>query len=206
MRTREALLPDAEQIHELIAAYSRRRDVAAAHLCRESAKTCATSWCSKTTATSSAAARSIFTVRTWPRFAPSPSIPTRQGSGGGERLVKALLARPKSTTSIPSACSPACRNSSARLGFAMAQREDLPDKIHKDCCVCPRFHQCDEVAMVRGELPKFAMLPRACRRAGEDRGMKVRGLPHKNICLPPGFIFPAASRESRPAAGLIWRW
>ena len=47
----------------------------------------------------------------------------------------------------------------ARLGFAMAQREDLPDKIHKDCCVCPRFHQCDEVAMVRGELPKFAMLP-----------------------------------------------
>ena len=47
----------------------------------------------------------------------------------------------------------------ARLGFAMAQREDLPDKIHKDCCVCPRFDHCDEVAMVRGELPKFAMLP-----------------------------------------------
>ena len=45
------------------------------------------------------------------------------------------------------------------MGFAMAQREDLPDKIHKDCCVCPRFHHCDEVAMVRGELPKFAMLP-----------------------------------------------
>ena len=43
--------------------------------------------------------------------------------------------------------------------FAMAQREDLPDKIHKDCCVCPRFDHCDEVAMVRGELPKFAMLP-----------------------------------------------
>jgi len=40
----------------------------------------------------------------------------------------------------------------------MAQRDDLPDKIHKDCCVCPRFHCCDEVAMVRGPLPKIAVL------------------------------------------------
>src|SRR5205823_6368551 len=47
----------------------------------------------------------------------------------------------------------------SQLGFAMAHREDLPDKIYKDCCVCPRFHCCDEVAMVRGELPKFAILP-----------------------------------------------
>lgn len=45
----------------------------------------------------------------------------------------------------------------ARMGFALAQREDLPDKMYKDCCVCPRFHCCDEVAMVRGELPKFAI-------------------------------------------------
>src|SRR5260370_8061781 len=47
----------------------------------------------------------------------------------------------------------------AKLGFEVAQREDLPDKINKDCCVCPRFHCCDEVAMVRGELPRFAILP-----------------------------------------------
>ena len=47
----------------------------------------------------------------------------------------------------------------ASLGFEIAQREDLPDKIYKDCCVCPRFHHCDEVGMVRGELPKFAILP-----------------------------------------------
>jgi amino-acid N-acetyltransferase len=47
----------------------------------------------------------------------------------------------------------------ARQGFQMAQREDLPDKIYKDCHVCPRFHQCDEVAMVRGKLPTFAILP-----------------------------------------------
>jgi amino-acid N-acetyltransferase len=44
-------------------------------------------------------------------------------------------------------------------GFSVAQREDLPDKIYKDCHACPRFHCCDEVAMVRGDLPKFAILP-----------------------------------------------
>ena len=47
----------------------------------------------------------------------------------------------------------------SQMGFSVAQREDLPDKINKDCCVCPRFDRCDEVAMVRGEIPKFSILP-----------------------------------------------
>ena len=72
--------------------------------------------------------------------------------------------------------SPACRSEEAPRGlhlsvytearffcadrdFTVAQREDLPDKIYKDCHACPRFHCCDEVAMVRGDLPKFAILP-----------------------------------------------
>jgi amino-acid N-acetyltransferase len=52
----------------------------------------------------------------------------------------------------------------AGQGFSVAQREDLPDKIFKNCHACPRFHSCDEVAMVRGNLPKFAILPE--RRIG----------------------------------------
>jgi amino-acid N-acetyltransferase len=47
----------------------------------------------------------------------------------------------------------------ARQGFQVARRDDLPDKIYKDCHVCPRFNNCDEVAMVRGKLPTFAILP-----------------------------------------------
>ena len=57
------------------------------------------------------------------------------------------------------ACSRANRTSLPGQGFSVAQREDLPDKIYKDCHACPRFHCCDEVAMVRGDLPKFAILP-----------------------------------------------
>lgn len=34
----------------------------------------------------------------------------------------------------------------------------MPDKIYKDCQTCPRLYACDEVAMVRGPLPKVAML------------------------------------------------
>lgn len=46
-----------------------------------------------------------------------------------------------------------------RLEFSMVRREDIPDKLYKDCCVCPKLHCCDEVAMIRGELPTFAILP-----------------------------------------------
>ena len=74
MRTREALLPDAEQIHELIATYSHDGTL----LPRTFAEVCENVRdfvVLKITATLSAAARSIFTARTWPRFVPSPSIP-----------------------------------------------------------------------------------------------------------------------------------
>ena len=45
-----------------------------------------------------------------------------------------------------------------KFGFRMVQRTSLPDKIYKDCVNCPRLHACDEFAMVRGELPKTAIL------------------------------------------------
>ncbi len=46
----------------------------------------------------------------------------------------------------------------SKFGFRMVERTALPDKIYKDCLNCPRLHACDEFAMVRGELPKFAIL------------------------------------------------
>jgi amino-acid N-acetyltransferase len=40
----------------------------------------------------------------------------------------------------------------------VATREEIPDKLYKDCHRCPRLNNCDEVAMYRGELPQFAIL------------------------------------------------
>jgi amino-acid N-acetyltransferase len=160
MRTREALLPDAEQIHALIAAYSGDGTL----LPRTFAEVCEN-------------VRDFVVLEDdgdiigcgalhlyGPHLAEIRSItvdPARQGAGGGERLVKALLAQVRKHNVSSICLFTRIPEFFSRLGFAMAQREDLPDKMHKDCVVCPRFHCCDEVAMVRGELPKFAMLPQS---------------------------------------------
>jgi len=81
------------------------------------------------------------------------------GRGGGGRLVKALLAEAKRHRVGCICLFTRKPEFFAAQGFSVAQRDDIPDKIYKDCHACPRFHCCDEVAMVRGDLPKFAILP-----------------------------------------------
>jgi amino-acid N-acetyltransferase len=158
MHTRKAILPDAKQIHELIAAYSGDGTL----LPRTLPEICENvrdfvvleddgqiMGCGALHlyGTHLAEIRSI-TVAPW-----------AQGKGGGGRLVKALLAEAK-RHKVDCICLFTRKpDFFAGQGFSVAQREDLPDKIYKDCHACPRFHCCDEVAMVRGELPKFAILP-----------------------------------------------
>jgi len=80
-------------------------------------------------------------------------VPEAKGLGAGGQLVEALLAegiRHSVTcvclfTRIP--------DFFAHMGFTVATREELPDKIYKDCVHCPNLHCCDEIAMVRGKLP-----------------------------------------------------
>jgi len=158
MRTRDAILPDAQQIHDLIAAYSGDGTLLP-----------------RTLAEIYENVRDFVVLEDRGRIIGCGALhlygshlaeirsitvdPSCQGSGGGRRLVKALLAQARKHrvdciclfTRIPEFF--------GRLGFSVAQREDLPDKIHKDCFRCPRLHCCDEIAMVRGELPKFAILP-----------------------------------------------
>ena len=46
-----------------------------------------------------------------------------------------------------------------RYGFrAIEDKAVLPDKVFKDCQNCPRLHRCDEVAMVRGRIPRVSIL------------------------------------------------
>jgi amino-acid N-acetyltransferase len=162
MRTRKAILPDAQQIHDLIAAYSADGTL----LPRTLAEICENvrdfvvleEVLEHTAQIVGCGALHLY----GPHLAEIRSItvaPSCQRQGGGGRLVKALMA--EATKHGVSCICLFTRTPEffASLGFEMAQREDLPDKIHKDCWVCPRFHHCDEVAMVRGELPKFAILP-----------------------------------------------
>jgi amino-acid N-acetyltransferase len=96
----------------------------------------------------------IRSIAVWPKY---------KGTGAGRLLVDALLEEAEQQhvccvclfTRIP--------DFFAHLGFAEAKREELPDKIYKDCANCPKLHECDEVAMYRGELPQFAILPRPAK-------------------------------------------
>ena len=46
-----------------------------------------------------------------------------------------------------------------KYGFRVVEdKTELPDKIFKDCQTCPRLHRCDEVAMVRGRIPRVSIL------------------------------------------------
>jgi len=77
-----------------------------------------------------------------------------KGRGAGKLLVEALLGEAERHkvscvclfTRIP--------DFFAQMGFSTASREQLPDKIYKDCVHCPNLYACDEIAMVKGELPE----------------------------------------------------
>ena len=158
MRTREAVLPDAEQIHALISAYSGDGTL----LPRTLAEICEN-------------VRDFIVLEDDGRIIGCGALhlygvhlaeirsitvdPSSQSNGGGRRLVKALLVQAEKHrvtcvclfTRIPEFFS--------RLGFTNANHQDLPDKIHKDCYQCPRLYRCDEIAMIRGNPPTFAILP-----------------------------------------------
>ena len=126
MRTREAVLPDAEQIHALIAAYSGDGTLLPRNLAEICENVRDFIVLEHERRIIGCGALHLYGVH----LAEIRSItvdPSSQSNGGGRRLVKALL--------------------------------DLPDKIHKDCYQCPRLYRCDEVAMVRGDPPTFAILP-----------------------------------------------
>ena len=84
--------------------------------------------------------------------------PEAKGQGAGGKLLRLLLAEAEHQgvacvclfTRIP--------DFFFHFGFRVVDRTVLPDKIYKDCQACPRLYACDEVAMVRGPLPRIAVL------------------------------------------------
>jgi amino-acid N-acetyltransferase len=158
MHTREALLPDAQRIHELISAYSSDGTL----LPRTLAEICESIRdfvvLEKHGKIIGCGALHLF----GPHLAEIRSITvakSHQKHGGGEQLVQSLMSRARKRQVSCICLFTRSPQFFAKLGFETAQRSDLPEKINKDCCVCPRYNCCDEVAMVKGELPRFAILP-----------------------------------------------
>ncbi len=157
MHTRKAILPDASQIHELILHYSQVGTL----LPRTMSDLCEN-------------VRDFYVVEDQQMVIACGALhlygshltevrsiavhPDHNGKGAGRLLIEALLTEAEHHhvqcvclfTRIP--------DFFARFGFSIARRENLPDKIYKDCINCPKLHACDEVAMIRGELPDYSIL------------------------------------------------
>src|SRR5450631_1807350 len=84
--------------------------------------------------------------------------PDAKGQGAGGRLVLALLEEAEVQGVVSTCLLTRIPDFFFHYGFRIADRTTLPDKIYKDCQACPRLYACDEVAMVRGPLPRIAVL------------------------------------------------
>ena len=124
-----------------------------------SARTSATSTSPNRKLESSSAAEPLHLYG--PHLAEIRSIvvkPEAKGQGAGGKLIKALLAESEEQAVACVSLFTRIPDFFFHFGFRVADRTALPDKIYKDCQACPRLYACDEVAMVRGPLPKMAVL------------------------------------------------
>lgn len=161
MRTRKAILPDAQAIHELIVSYTEDGTL----LPRSLPEICENIRDFSVVEDGTERIVGCGALHLYgTHLAEVRSIAVHSdatGHGAGRQVVNALLEEAQHHhvacvclfTRIP--------DYFAKLGFTMASLTDLPDKIYKDCLNCPRLTACDEFAMVRGELPTITILQQA---------------------------------------------
>ena len=159
MRTRNARLPDAGPIHELISLYCEQGML----LPRSLPEICENIRDFVVVEGSNHILGCGALHLYGPHLAEIRSIavqPAYQGQGVGRRLMEALQQEAERHR-VSGIClftrTPAFFS---RMGFSVSAREALPDKLYKDCCSCPKLLCCDEVAMVRGTLPEIPEEPR----------------------------------------------
>ena len=85
--------------------------------------------------------------------------PAAKGHGAGSGILGALIEEAEEH-GVQSVCLfTRIPDFFFKYGFRTVEdKTELPDKIFKDCQICPRLHRCDEVAMVRGRIPRISIL------------------------------------------------
>jgi amino-acid N-acetyltransferase len=153
LRARNAILPDVERIHAIITPYAEKGTL----LPRTIPELCEN-------------VRDFVVAQNddlivgcgalhlyGPHLAEIRSIavaPEAKGLGAGRKLVEALLAEAERHHATCVCLFTRIPEFFAHMGFSVARRAELPDKIYKDCVHCPNLLCCDEIAMVRGPIPQ----------------------------------------------------
>jgi amino-acid N-acetyltransferase len=152
IKTRPAVLPDVDQIHAIIQPYADEGTLlprTIAELCENVRDFVVAEEDSQIVGcgalhlygTHLAEIRSIVVS------------PQRKGRGVGRLLVRALMEESRRHTVTCVCLFTRTPKFFAHLGFEVARRDELPDKIYKDCIHCPKLTDCDEIAMVIGKVP-----------------------------------------------------
>jgi len=153
LRTRNAVLPDVQAIHGIIEPYAGTGTLlprSVAELCENVRDFVVVEHQGKVIG---CGALHLYGMHLAEIRSIAVSAEAR-GLGAGRKLVEALMAEAERHhvtcvclfTRIPDFFS--------HMGFGVAQRQELPDKIYKDCVHCPNLFACDEIAMVQGQIPR----------------------------------------------------
>lgn len=157
LKVRKALLPDATAIHELIEIYAKDNIL----LPRPIAELYENARDFTVVEDESGDIIGCGALHVYgPHLTEVRSIavhPSSKGRGAGRMVVDALLEEAKQNQITCVCLFTRTPNFFGHLGFQIAQRGQLPDKIYKDCVTCPFLNNCDEVAMYIGEIPKTSV-------------------------------------------------
>ena len=74
--------------------------------------------------------------------------PACQGQGVGRKLVELLLDEARHLMLERVFALTRKPGFFLKLGFQLTRIEQLPRKVKRDCVFCPKFHACDEVAVI----------------------------------------------------------
>lgn len=74
--------------------------------------------------------------------------PENTPRGTGSAIVKALIERARRENLSQLFALTLAPGFFRKMGFRTVEQKDLPMKVWKDCVSCPKFGNCDEIAMV----------------------------------------------------------
>ena len=74
--------------------------------------------------------------------------PNNKQRGTGSALVEALIQKARAENISHVFALTLVPNFFQKMGFRVVQHTDLPMKVWKDCIACPKYGNCDEIAMV----------------------------------------------------------
>jgi amino-acid N-acetyltransferase len=76
------------------------------------------------------------------------TAPNQSARGAGSAIVRALIAKARDERISHLFALTLAPAFFQKMGFRTVQHRDLPMKVWKDCIACPKYGNCDEIAMV----------------------------------------------------------